>query len=99
MSSAIDWSPSAVTFLYAGSTRSRISSVADALIVLEGTSADTCRLSGLSPPLTSTDAANKAYVVGAPANSGAGGGGGINTASATASGGAGGSGRVVIYEY
>ena len=85
MSSAIDWSPSAVTFLYAGSTRSRISSVADALIVLEGTSADTCRLSGLSPPLSSTDAANKAYVDSLIGGGGGGGGGGSNASFNTVS--------------
>jgi hypothetical protein len=63
MASAIEWSPSAVTFLgQDGAPLSRISSVAHALIVLEGGGGVPCRLSGIPLPLSSTDAANKAYV-------------------------------------
>jgi hypothetical protein len=62
MSGIIEWAPSAVTFLYSNVVRSRIKSLADRLIVLEGSAEDTCRLSGLSPPIGGLDAANKAYV-------------------------------------
>ncbi len=62
MSSAIEWSPNALTFLTDGAVRSRISSVASAIIAIEGDASNTCRLTGLSLPLFDADAANKSYV-------------------------------------
>jgi hypothetical protein len=63
--SAIEWTPSSVTFVTGedGSiVWSRIRSVAEALIAIEGASGSSCKLTNLAEPTTALDATNKAYV-------------------------------------
>jgi hypothetical protein len=62
---AIEWTPSSVTFVTGTDgniVRSRIRSVAEALIAFEGASGASCKLTNLANPTTALDAANKAYV-------------------------------------